>query len=477
MEFEKPLKVSETGIPGMVVLDLPVHGDNRGWFKENWQRAKMTALGVPDLRVVQNNVSYNATRGVTRGMHAEPWDKFISIAVGKVFGAWVDLREGPSFGRVYTTILDPTKAIFVPRGVANGFQTLVDGTVYTYLVDAHWSLAQKLSYTFVNLADPALKIAWPIPLDQCELSDADRRHPMLSDVIPMMPKRVLVTGAHGQLGMALHQYASKRGLTYWQFTDRDTFDISKQGDYEQFDWDSYSTIVNTGAYTSVDAAETDEGRVAAWRANAIGPMLLARVAREHGLTLVHISSDYVFDGLHDPHHEDEPLTPLSVYGQSKAAGDVAVMGAGHYYILRASWVLGEGHNFVDTMRKLATRILDHSDTLNHIEVVDDQIGRPTFTDELTLAIVHLLDSRALYGVYNCTASGPETSWCDIARRVFEHMGVNPSAVNPVSTRDYYRNVDGPVAPRPRYSTLDLTRIMQTDYRPRDWRDSLDIFLS
>ena len=92
--FEKDLSVAETGIVGLKVVDLAVHGDSRGWFKENWQRAKMTALGIPDLRVVQNNVSYNEKRGVTRGIHAEPWDKFISVARGSVFGAWVDLREG-----------------------------------------------------------------------------------------------------------------------------------------------------------------------------------------------------------------------------------------------------------------------------------------------------------------------------------------------------------------------------------------------
>ena len=92
--FEKDLSVTETGIGGLKVVDLAVHGDSRGWFKENWQRAKMTALGIPDLRVVQNNVSYNEKRGVTRGIHAEPWDKFISVARGSVFGAWVDLREG-----------------------------------------------------------------------------------------------------------------------------------------------------------------------------------------------------------------------------------------------------------------------------------------------------------------------------------------------------------------------------------------------
>ena len=138
MEFEKDLSVVETGIPGLRVVELSVHGDARGWFKENWQREKMAALGLPaDFRPVQNNVSFNASRGVTRGIHAEPWDKFISVACGSVFGAWVDLRPGDTFGRVFTCVLDPSRAIFVPRGVGNSFQALEDGTAYTYLVNAH----------------------------------------------------------------------------------------------------------------------------------------------------------------------------------------------------------------------------------------------------------------------------------------------------------------------------------------------------
>ncbi len=92
----------ETPIPGFLRIDLTVHGDNRGWFKENWQREKMLALGLPDFGPVQNNISFNNEVGVTRGIHAEPWDKFVSVATGRVFGAWVDLREGPSFGAVYT---------------------------------------------------------------------------------------------------------------------------------------------------------------------------------------------------------------------------------------------------------------------------------------------------------------------------------------------------------------------------------------
>ena len=305
MDFEKDLRAVETNIPGLVVFDLPVHGDNRGWFKENWQRAKQTNLGLPDFGPVQNNISYNAKKGVTRGIHAEPWDKYISIAAGSVFGAWVDLRPGESFGQVYTTILDPSKAIYVPRGVGNSFQALEDGTVYTYLVNAHWSLEQKKTYTFVNLADPDLHIQWPIPLEDSERSEADLRHPMLRDAKPMAPRRTMVTGCNGQLGRAIRAYVESHGLEGFEFNDIDTFDFSDPAQYDQFDWSLYGTIINAGAYTAVDRAETSEGRAAAWKANAQGPALLARVACEHNITLVHVSSDYVFDGTRELHDESE----------------------------------------------------------------------------------------------------------------------------------------------------------------------------
>src|SRR5215217_5611035 len=117
IEFSKKLVAHETPIPGVVVYDLPVHGDNRGWFKENWQREKMVALGLPDFRPVQNNISFNEKAGTTRGIHAEPWDKFISVATGKIFGAWVDLREGPGFGTMFCAAMTAKDAIYVPRGV------------------------------------------------------------------------------------------------------------------------------------------------------------------------------------------------------------------------------------------------------------------------------------------------------------------------------------------------------------------------
>ena len=477
MDFEKDLRVEETNIPGLLVFDLPVHGDNRGWFKENWQRAKMTALGLPDFGPVQNNISFNAKKGVTRGIHAEPWDKYISIATGSVFGAWVDLRPGESFGQVYTTVLDPSKAIYVPRGVGNSFQALEDGTAYTYLVNAHWSLEQKKTYTFVNLADPELNIQWPIPLEESERSEADLHHPMLRDAKPMAPRRTMVAGCNGQLGHAIRDYVEEHGLEGFEFNDIDTFDFSDPAQYDRFDWSLYGTVINAGAYTAVDKAEAAEGRALAWKANAQGPALLARVCAEHNITLVHVSSDYVFDGTAELHDEEEAFAPLGVYGQSKAAGDIAVANCPRHYILRSSWVIGEGHNFVKTMMMLSNRVADPGDGLNEVTVVDDQYGRLTFTKDMADAIFHLLDSNAGYGTYDLTGSGAVRSWADIARDVFDQINGNGDKVRPISTEEYFRNAKAPVSPRPTHSALALGKIEATGYRAPDWEESLKAYVA
>ncbi|GAA3030703.1 dTDP-4-dehydrorhamnose 3,5-epimerase [Microbacterium dextranolyticum] len=183
MDFGKELSAHETTISGLMLFDIPVHGDNRGWFKENWQREKMVAIGLPDFEPVQNNISFNRSVGTTRGIHAEPWDKFISVATGRVFGAWVDLREGDGFGRVFTAEIDPSRAIFVPRGVGNAFQTLEADTAYSYLVNDHWT--PEAEYTFLNLADETVAVPWPISLDSAELSQKDRDHPRLDTVRPI----------------------------------------------------------------------------------------------------------------------------------------------------------------------------------------------------------------------------------------------------------------------------------------------------
>jgi dTDP-4-dehydrorhamnose 3,5-epimerase/reductase len=456
-ELGKSLRAISTPIPGLTLWELSVHGDNRGWFKENWQREKMIAAGMPDFGPVQNNISFNQSAGTTRGIHAEPWDKFISVGHGRIFGAWVDLRAGATFGTVFTAELDPSRAVFVPQGVGNGFQTLEPNTVYSYLVNDHYS--PDGLYTSLNPADETIAIDWPIPLEQAELSAKDRAQGPLAEVVPVQPRKTLVLGAGGQLGHALREaYAD---ATHVEFAERADLDLSA-GDLESLrPWRDYDTIINAAAYTAVDAAETAEGRAAAWAANVAGVAALARVAAAHRITLVHVSSDYVFDGSATrPYREDDAMAPLGVYGQTKAAGDQIVAMVPRHYIVRTSWVVGAGGNFVRTMLSLAERGVDPS-------VVNDQFGRLTFTSELARAIRHLTETRAPYGTYNVSGSGAVGSWADVARRTFSLAGHDPNRVSGVPTDEYFAEAKAPVAPRPASSVLDLAKIESTGYVPAD----------
>ncbi len=457
------LAVHGTDIPGLLVVDLDVRGDNRGWFKENWQRRKMLALGLPDFGPVQNNMSFNAAVGVTRGVHAEPWDKLVSVATGRIFGAWVDLRPGETFGTVVTEEIGPDTAVFVPRGVGNAFQTLEPGTAYSYLVNDHWSLVAKDSYTFVNLADETLAIAWPIPLDQCELSEADKSHPRLAGVVPMRPAATLIVGAGGQLGRALQAV-----LPDAVAATRAELDLADPAAVAAFDFAPYGVVINAAAHTTVDDAETPAGRRNAWSTNVSGVAALVQAAREHRFTRVHVSSDYAFDGTVEPHTEEEPFSPLGVYGQTKAAGDALVSTVPSHYLIRTSWVIGDGNNFVKTMASLADRGVEPG-------VVDDQYGRLTFATELADAVVHLLRSAAPYGTYNVSSGGPVQTWADIARDVFVARGRSADAVTRVSTEAY--GAGKQLAPRPRHSVLALDKLIGTGFSPRSGPQLLREYLT
>lgn len=175
-----------TDIPGLLIFDVTYVGDDRGYFQEKYQKAKLVEAGMPEgFTVVQNSLSYNKEAGVTRGLHAEPWDKYISVVTGKVFAAYVDLRKGDSFGTVVTVEITPNITVFLPEGVANSFQTVEPDTYYLYSVNAHWSADNYDKYCFVNLADSTLNIEWPIALDQAVVSERDRNHPQLHDITPM----------------------------------------------------------------------------------------------------------------------------------------------------------------------------------------------------------------------------------------------------------------------------------------------------
>lgn len=280
----------------------------------------------------------------------------------------------------------------------------------------------------------------------------------------MNNKKVLITGAHGQLGLALQKH-----FTDAECVDLDTFNISDPKAYEGRNWADYGLILNAAAYTNVDGAETPEGRVISWQANARAIGLLSKVCITNNITLVHISSDYVFDGTKAPHSEDEPFSPLGVYAQTKAAGDIAASLSPKHYLVRTSAVVGKGKNFVKTMRELALKGIKPN-------VVNDQIGRLTFAEDLAAGIYHLVSTNKPFGTYNLTNDGESVSWADIAKIVYEHAGASSNDVTGISTAEYYGSKEG-ISPRPLKSELNLAKIKATGFAPRNWQTALNAYLT
>ena len=278
----------------------------------------------------------------------------------------------------------------------------------------------------------------------------------------MDDSQIFIVGAKGQLGTALlEKYPDA------QSADIDELDITDKHSVLGYDWSGIKVIINAAGYTDVDGAQTSEGRVAAWKVNATAVSYLAEAAQKNGIVLVHISTDYVFDGTTDNHKEDEPLSPLGVYAQSKAAGDIAVSLVPKNYIIRTSWVIGSGKNFVRSIYGLGQKGVNP-------EVVADQFGRPTFTVELVRVIDHLLSVGAPYGTYNGSNGGDVVSWADIARQVYKDAGFNDLVISDTTAEKYF---EGKLSsPRPVHSALDLSKLEATGFTPTDWRTDLEEYI-
>lgn len=279
----------------------------------------------------------------------------------------------------------------------------------------------------------------------------------------MKNSEIIIIGALGQLGKAL----AKR-FPGAQTVDRDELDITDLSAIEAYDWTGIKVILNAAAYTNVDGAESPEGREAAWLINVQAVAHLVKLAAARNLTLVHVSTDYVFDGTKPIHLEDESVTPLGVYAQTKAAGDMVVGTLPQHYIFRTSWLIGDGPNFVRTMMSLAARNISP-------KVVADQVGRLTFTETLVDGIESLLRERAPYGIYNVSNEGEPASWAEITRAIFKELGRDDLVVTDVSTADYFADKPS-AAPRPQASTLDLSKIEKVGVRPPDWRVDLHNYI-
>lgn len=426
------MKTTTTNIPGLLIFELDVHQDARGWFKENWQRAKQPELNT--FYPVQNNISFNEKTATTRGIHAEPWDKYVSVTTGRVFAAWVDLRENHEPNIVQLEIT-PNIAVFVPKGVGNSYQTLEDNTAYTYLVNDHYDPA--LTYPALNLNHPGIN--WPIALDQANISEKDLKNPTIKEAIKLKEQKTLIIG-NGQLAKALLKIMpNATQLTRQQLDLEQDFEL---------DLTNVETVINAAAYTRVDQAE-DEPALA-FKINATATAKLAQLTKAKNVKLVHISSDYVFDGTKAEHTEDETMNPLNTYGLSKAAGDIAAQINPNHLIIRTSWVIGDGENFIEKIKTIANP-----------KVVTSQHGRPTFTHDLAKAIQELLLKNQT-GTFNVTNEGPVTTWFEIAKLA------NPST-EPIG--DYPAK-----AKRPEHSTLNLSKLNSLNIHTRNWREALSEYL-
>lgn len=275
-------------------------------------------------------------------------------------------------------------------------------------------------------------------------------------------KKILVTGANGQLGQSLQKLSQKEKDFQFLFTDSETLDITNKEEVLNFFWQNEPDVcINAAAYTAVDLAETDTEK--AFLVNADGTENLALVCAEYNAQFIHVSTDYVFDGTNNLEYTEEDFTnPLGVYGASKLAGEELALEANPCtIILRTSWVYSEfGKNFVKTMLSLFA-------TKEELNVVADQYGQPTNATDLAEAILTIVKTeKKTAGIFNFSNEG-KISWYDFAQKIAELSG-SKIKINPIVTSQYPTP-----AKRPQNSTLDLSKIKSTYHiNIKPWEESL-----
>ena len=275
-------------------------------------------------------------------------------------------------------------------------------------------------------------------------------------------KNVLITGANGQLGNEMRLVAATDAERVYHFTDVAELDICNEEAIERFVVEhAIDCIVNCAAYTNVNKAEEDAELCD--KLNHLAPANLARVAAKHGASLIHVSTDYVFNGQHYiPYKEDDDTCPNSVYGTTKLAGEQSIQAlCADAVIIRTAWLYSTfGNNFVKTMLRLGSERAE-------LGVVFDQIGTPTYARDLARAIHHIIGNGVVPGIYHYSNEGV-CSWYDFTKAIFELGGITTCALKPLHTDEY-----STPAARPHYSVLDKTKIKQTyGVEVPYWMDSL-----
>jgi dTDP-4-dehydrorhamnose reductase len=282
---------------------------------------------------------------------------------------------------------------------------------------------------------------------------------------------VLVTGANGQLGQSIQFIANQYPNIQFIYTDYQELDITNfESCLTVFAKYKPQFCINTAAYTAVDKAESESDK--AHLINAVGPENLAKVCKEFNTILVHISTDFIFDGTSKvPYLETDIPNPKSIYGQTKLDGEIAIQKNWEkHFIVRTSWVYSQfANNFMKTMLRLASE-------RDNLSVVNDQIGTPTNAVDLAEVLIVIIVSSfkfqvSSFGIYNFSNEG-QCSWYDFANEIFHQKGIKID-LKPIPTSAYPTP-----AKRPAYSVLDKTKIKSTfDIKINDWQTSLRVCLN
>ncbi len=280
-------------------------------------------------------------------------------------------------------------------------------------------------------------------------------------------KKILITGSKGMLASSVKERLKANELIC---TDVEDLDITNEKAVMEFVTNlKPDYIVNCAAYTAVDKAE-EAGEIVE-KINSDGPGNLAKAAKTIGATLIHISTDYVFDGnltIESAYKEDDPTGPVTVYGITKRHGEEQVKAnTNQYYIFRTAWLYGQGNNFVRTMLTL-------SETRNELSVVSDQHGSPTYAEDLANIIGETIEKEIPYGIYHATNEG-FTTWYDFTKTIFEYAGIT-CQVHPVSTEKYIEMMNITQAKRPKNSQLSKEKLASVGIKVPTWEEALKRYL-
>ena len=467
------MKKIETELKDCFILEPQRFGDERGYFESVTQK-DLKDLGFEKIYQISNSLS---GKGIVRAFHyqKDPYcqAKVVRCHRGAVLDFAIDLRkDSPSYKKWVSVELtsENGRLLFVPRGFAHGFLSLKDDTLFEYYVDNEY--APRLEEGF-SYKDPNIGINWDeifkkYDIDEPILSEKDKvREPLDESKLNFMrePKRYLITGFKGQLGYDIYRELTERGEHDILALDVNDMDITNKEQVDSVIKEYKPDVIfHCAAWTAVDKAEDEEEKV--YDVNVNGTKNIVDASIEVGAKIIYMSTDYVFDGEKDgSYKEDDKPNPKSVYGKTKWLGEEEVRKNPNHFITRISWAFGiNGNNFIKTMLNL-------SDTKDELNVVDDQIGSPTYTVDLAKLLVEMAHTDK-YGTYHVNNEG-YTSWADFAKYIMESNN-KKTKINPVSTEEYLELTGTKQAYRPRNSKLSKDKLAEAGFAMLpSWQDATD----